>query len=154
MTRRLSANRLGLLHGPGAGTRLSCTEIFLPRVDFADTQPLQTRWMIAPAAGILRASACRPAIQVLMRRKMPHTSIPTHGGVPVLRPGIGRLGRKHGAWCLVLGKVMPSCTVTGTGRQRTGHAKQLVPPDMYAKWERLRWRQRHRRFQLGETSEA
>lgn len=33
---------------------------------------------------------------------MPHTSIPTHGGVPVLRPEIGRLGKKHGAWCLVL----------------------------------------------------
>ncbi|EAQ90868.1 predicted protein [Chaetomium globosum CBS 148.51] len=28
---------------------------------------------------------------------MPHTSIPTHGGVPVLRPEIGRLGKKHGA---------------------------------------------------------
>ncbi|KAH6636674.1 hypothetical protein F5144DRAFT_546750 [Chaetomium tenue] len=46
---------------------------------------------------------------------MPHTSIPTHGGVPVLRPEIGRLGRKHAT---------------------------VGPPEMYAKRKRLRWRQK------------
>lgn len=64
MTRRLSANRLGLLHGPSTGARLSFTGIFLPRVDDADTHSLcKHDGLIAPVAGL-----CVPAPADLQSR--------------------------------------------------------------------------------------